>query len=233
MPGRGSSDNRCDRCRMYRPLCLCAHIPVFQLKTKIMIVMHWREERLTTNTAALACLALPNSEIHVRGREDDRLMTDNLIGAKESAAILFPAEQNTIELNEESARKLSRPLTLIVPDGSWRQAKKVALREQAFENLPKLALPPGPPSIYRLRHSPHPENLSTFEAIARAIGILEGKDIQEKLEALFLMMVERILWSRGNLKASACKTGIPEEAFLLSRLAGIAGSKKDSAKKTS
>ncbi|MEO5971663.1 MAG: tRNA-uridine aminocarboxypropyltransferase [Bdellovibrionia bacterium] len=226
MPGRGSSDNRCVRCRMYRPLCLCAHIPVFNLKTKIMVVMHWREQKLTTNTAGLACLALPNSEIHVRGREDERLLTNGLIGAEEHAAILFPAENNAIELNEESVRNLPRPLTLIVPDGSWRQAKKVALREKAWEKYPRLTLPPGAPSIYSLRHSPHEENLSTFEAIARAIGILEGKEIQEKLEDLFLMMVERILWSRGNLKAAKCTTGIPEEAFILSRLAGIAGSKK-------
>jgi DTW domain-containing protein YfiP len=211
---------------MYRPLCLCAHIPVFNLKTKIMIVMHWREQKLTTNTAVLACLALPNSEIHVRGREGERLLTDSLIGPEEHAAILFPAENNAIELNAESARNLPRPLTLIVPDGSWRQAKKVALREKAWESYPRLTLPAGAPSVYRLRHSPHEENLSTFEAIARAIGILEGKEIQEKLEGLFLMMVERILWSRGNLKASKCTTGIPEEAFILSRLAGIAGSKK-------
>jgi len=211
---------------MYRPLCLCAHIPVFELKTKIRIVMHWREQKLTTNTAVLACLALPNSEIHVRGRQDNRLMTESLIGVEENAAILFPAESHAIELNEISARNLPRPLTLIVPDGSWRQAKKVAIREKAFERLPRLTLPAGPPSLYRLRHSPHEENLSTFEAIARAIGILEGKEIQEKLEGLFLMMVERILWSRGNLKASKCTTGIPEEAFALSRLAGMAGSCK-------
>ena len=88
MPGRGSSNNRCARCRMYRPLCLCAHIPVFELKTKLMIVMHWREQKLTTNTAVVACLALPNSEIHIRGREDERLMTESLIGLDEHAVIL-------------------------------------------------------------------------------------------------------------------------------------------------
>jgi DTW domain-containing protein YfiP len=213
---------------MYQPLCLCAHIPVFKLNTKLIIVMHWREQKLTTNTGSLACLALSNSEIHLRGLPGKPFLSEDLLSLGESAAILFPSENSSIELNEEFVQNLSRPLTLIVPDGSWRQAKKVALREKALEKLPRLTLPAGPPSTYRLRHSSHEKNLSTFEAIARAIGILEGKEIQEKLEQLFLMMVERILWSRGNLAASKCTTGIPEEAFELSRLAGVSGNSRNS-----
>jgi DTW domain-containing protein YfiP len=89
--------------------------------------------------------------------------------------------------------------------------------------MPKVKLPPGPPSEYRLRHSPHRENLSTFEAISRAMGILEGKAVQRTLEELFLKKVERTLWSRGQLAREKCLTGIPEAAYEFARLAGIAG----------
>jgi DTW domain-containing protein YfiP len=205
------------------PLCLCAEIPRFELKTRILILMHCREVKLTTNTARLACLAMPNSEIRVRGERGESLTAESLFPQGAQAALLYPTE-DAIELNEQSARQLPKPLTLVVPDGSWRQARKVSSREPALNAVPRLKLPEGRPSEYRLRYSPHEKNLSTFEAISRAIGIIEGIEIQEKLEKIFLMMVERRLWARGKLLAKHCSTGIPAAAFEAARLAGIAGS---------
>ncbi len=184
--------------------------------------MHWREEHRATNTADLACLALPNSEVHIRGRRDEPLPMEELVPKGTNAAFLFPS-RDAIELNEQSAQQFAKPLTLIVPDGSWRQAKKVSLRENALKNVPRVKLPIGAKSQYRLRQSPHEENLSTFEAIARALGFLEGPKVQTELERLFLIMVERRLWSTGKITADQCTTGIPEAAFEAARLAGIAG----------
>ena len=191
--------------------------------------MHWRESRLTTNTANLAKLALPSCEIRLRG--DKKTAVDRASAGPSlpefdpaNAALLFPTE-DSIELNEETAKQFSKGLTLIVPDGSWRQAQRVPVREAAIKNIPKLRLPPGPPSNFRLRHSPHEQNVSTFEAIARALGILEGKEVQKQLEDIFLVMVERVLWARGKLAAKDSVTGIPAEAFEPARLAGIAGGK--------
>jgi DTW domain-containing protein YfiP len=210
---------------MYRPLCLCQHVPSFTLKTRVLVLMHWREENLPTNTADLACLALPNSSVHIRGRRNEPLQIDTLVPSGTSALFLFPSE-DAIELNEQSVLQFPKPLTLVVPDGSWRQAKKVALREKGLKNIPRVKLPVGRKSEYRLRHSPHEENLSTFEAIARALGVIESLEIQTQLEHLFLMMVERRLWSRGKLPAEKCTTGIPDSAFEAARLAGIAGQRK-------
>jgi DTW domain-containing protein YfiP len=221
MAGRNNAKNRCERCRMYRPLCICPHIPKIELQTRVLVLMHWRERKLSTNTATLACLALTNSEIRIRGEADGPAQ----ISLEGHRALLYPTE-DSIELNAETALTLPRPLTLIVPDGSWSQARKVSTREAVAKNIPRLKLPPGPPSGFRLRHSPHERNLATIEAIARALGILEGPEIQKKLEALFLMMVERRLFSQGKLPAKDCTTGIPDAAFEAARLAGMAGGPK-------
>jgi hypothetical protein len=210
---------------MYLPLCLCAHIPQFHLSTKIVVLKHWREDKLTSNTANLACLALTNSEIHLRGMKNQALHLENHLSPSENVALLYPTD-DALELNEKTRLSIPRPLTLIVPDGSWGQAKKVGTREKVLKNALRVKIPQGLPSQYRLRFSPHEQNLCTFEAIARAIGILEGKEIQEKLEALFLLMVERILWSRGVLKATDCITPIPQAAFDAARVAGEAAGKK-------
>ena len=142
-------------------------------------------------------------------------------------ALLYPSEGAT-ELNGDSMQEFSSPLTLIVPDGSWRQARRIAHRVEALKHVRRVSISSGPASVYRLRHSPHPGHLSTFEAISRALGVLEGPEVQNKLDLLFLMMVERRLWSRGQLHVSKCSTGIPEAAFEAMREAGARGRRKSS-----
>jgi hypothetical protein len=43
-----------------------------------------------------------------------------------------------------------------------------------------------------------PQGLATFEAIARALGILESTAVQEQLEQLFDQMVRATFTSRGK-----------------------------------
>ena len=56
--------------------------------------------------------------------------------------------------------------------------------------------------------------MATLEAIARALGILEGAWVREALEQLFRVMVERTLWLRGTLRAEHVTGSIPERALV-------------------
>jgi hypothetical protein len=51
-----------------------------------------------------------------------------------------------------------------------------------------------------------------MEAIARALGLLEGPHVQEALERVFRIVVERALWARGTLATAGVTDGIPEGA---------------------
>lgn len=53
------------------------------------------------------------------------------------------------------------------------------------------------PSEYRLRHTPFPRRLATMEAIAEALGILEGPPVREALLRIFQVMVERSMRVRA------------------------------------
>ena len=224
MPPRNQSTDKCPRCRIYRPLCLCGDIVPLILDTRVILYMHWRERWRATNTGWLACLALPNSEIRLRGaREQEPRPAE--AGPLTNALLLFPS-QDAVELTPEWLARQPRPVTLVVPDGSWNQAKKVPYRESGLAGLPNVKLPVGAPSCYRLRRSPHVQNLSTLEAIARALGVIEGREVQVSLESLFLKMVERRLWSMGQLRPEECVTVIPEEAILAFRRAAAAGGRK-------
>jgi tRNA-uridine aminocarboxypropyltransferase len=224
MPPRSQLANKCPRCRIYRPLCLCGDIVPLILDTRVTLYMHWRERLRATNTGWLACLALPNSEIRLRGGREQELRPAEAAPLK-NAILLFPSP-DAVELTPEWLARQPRPVTLVVADGSWNQAKKVPYRESGLASIPNVKLPVGAPSCYRLRRSPHLWNLSTLEAIARALGIIEGREVQVALESLFLKMVERRLWSMGRLRPEECVTVIPEEAILAFRRAGAAGGRK-------
>ena len=60
-------DGRCEACYMRIEKCICTLIPTIDNKTYVTVLMHHRESYKTTNTARLACMALQNSRIILRG----------------------------------------------------------------------------------------------------------------------------------------------------------------------
>lgn len=223
MPVRSKARNRCPRCIMREVLCLCDRVPRLETRSRVTIVIHHEELQKTTNTGRLAALALTNSELRVRGKPGCALDTSGLKDPAYAPLFVFPSER-AVELTPELVAGLGKPVHLIVPDGTWNQARRVALRETDLAGIPHVRLPPGKPSTYRLRSSPNPANLSTLEAIGRALAIAEGAGgpaIAEALEGLLDVMVERALWSRGKLRAVECRTGIPQSAIALAKASGF------------
>ncbi|HVV81986.1 MAG TPA: hypothetical protein VHE35_02860, partial [Kofleriaceae bacterium] len=70
-------------------------------------------------------------------------------------------------------------------------------------------LPEAPAPRLRLRHEQRAGGLATGDAIARALGILDGAPVQAALERVLRAMVERTLWSRGTLDARDVTDGLP------------------------
>ncbi len=193
---------------MRADLCICELIPTLHIDTRLIVLMHHREVRTTTNTGRLACWALPNSEVRIRGKHNIPLKTDDLMHPERDTLLMYPSE-DAQELTPEFVATLRRPITLVVPDGSWRQASKVGQREPSLKNALRIKLPAGRPSEYRLRREPKADGLATMEAIARALGVLESPEVQRSLEGIFRIMVERTLWSRGQIKLEDCASSLP------------------------
>lgn len=195
--GRAGPRPRCPQCALHLELCLCDAVEPLTLATRVVVVCHQAELHKSTNTGRLVPLTLANGEVRVRGRKHERLETADLLAPGRAPLLLYPT-RDARDLREAVADE-PRPVTLIVPDGTWRQARKVTTREPDLAQVPRVRLPPGPPSRYRLRSHPDPRHVSTFEAVARALGILEGSEVQDRLEAVFERMVRRTLWTRGKL----------------------------------
>lgn len=188
-------------------LCVCGVVAPRRTATRLVLVMHHVEAMRQSNTGRLALSALEHMSIRLRGDRDRPLVIEDLLEPQRRALLLFPGPEAEV-LDADYVARDPRPVTLIVPDGTWNTARKIPLRHPELRALPRVCLPLESASQYRLRHSPHPEKLSTLEAIARAFGVLEGPEVREDLLRLFAVARDRILWSQGKLPETEVTGGL-------------------------
>ena len=161
---------RCPRCQRPENHCLCPLIPHLPSRTRVLLLQHPSEVGHALNTARLAALGLENAELRVGERFED--LAETLADPGFRACLLFPGEE--ARPVAEAAAGDSRPLLLVVPDGTWRKARKLLYLNPELAALPRVTLPAGLTSRYRLRKAPMAGALSTLEAVVAALDILEA-----------------------------------------------------------
>jgi DTW domain-containing protein YfiP len=181
---------------MHVELCICPSIPRYVLNTRLVLVMHRREHKKVTATGPLALEVLPNSELRIHGHQDRPLDFSDLDTTERRTLLLYPGDDAPF-LSRSFLDQDNRPVTLVVPDGNWRQAARMGRRLPGLEHAEMVRLPEGPRTRWGIRKEHHAHGLATFEAIARALGIIESPDVQSGMEDIFQLMVQRSLDARG------------------------------------
>nr|HEX4315293.1 tRNA-uridine aminocarboxypropyltransferase [Kofleriaceae bacterium] len=158
----------CGRCRRPRAACYCAALPSLDTRTRVVILQHPRERDVPIGTARMASLCLPRATLHV--------------GVRWADASLFhadPARPPILLYPGPGARDILReppvgPVTLVVVDGTWSQAKTVVRDNPVLHALPRYAFRAPEKSEYRIRREPDDDYTSTIEALMHVLGALEG-----------------------------------------------------------
>ncbi len=170
---------RCTGCALPVAACLCAELHPFAVATRVVVRMHRVESTKLTNTGRLVPKLVAGAELEIVGvtappearpREGERRL------------LLFPSP-NALALGPELAR--GGPVRLVVPDGSWSQARRIAQHELRRPEVELVSLPDPGTSRYRLRRKPVEGGLATLEALAHALGALEGPEVEEHLLRAF------------------------------------------------
>ncbi|MCH4875373.1 tRNA-uridine aminocarboxypropyltransferase [Pseudomonas sp. TMW22091] len=188
---------QCSRCMRPQTHCLCALIPQLDSRTRVLLLQHPSEVSHALNTARLAALGLTNAQLRVGEVFDDLDELINVPGYQ--ARLLFPGDDAQVLLAHESA-EASLPLLLVVPDGTWRKVRKLLHLNSLLAQLPRVTLPQGAVSRYRLRKAPGPGALSTLEAIVQALEILEAPTSFAPLLRPFEALIE------GQIEAMGAET---------------------------
>ncbi len=157
--------------------------------------MHKAEAILTSNSSRLSTLSLKNCHIHYRGDVAAKLDLSFIDQENFSPLYLYPSEDSQL-LDSELMSSLEKPIQLIIPDGTWRQTKNIYRREEALQGIPKVHLSPLGKSIYKLRKQKYDYGLCTHEALAHALGTIEGSEIKQKLLDYLEIMVDAHLKAR-------------------------------------
>jgi tRNA-uridine aminocarboxypropyltransferase len=189
---RGFRRQRCGGCSLPLAVCLCHAFGPLSSQMALCIVMPASESRSMSNTARLLALWLPSTRLIVRGLPSSATPQPTTLAAAiapEHAALLFPLDPEPAALASSDARPIRVPSTsgleraiahgtirqLVVADGTWSQARRIARRELEPLGLRRLSLDRAWPSSYELRR--RPGGLCTFEAVAIALGLLESAEL--------------------------------------------------------
>jgi len=194
--GKRKTQDPCPGCFLHKNLCLCHSIPRLDLKTKISLVIHAKELKRTTNTGTLATKALTNSQVLIRGQKDEALDLSGLLSDHYRTFLFYPSEEAQ-ELTRALVDESSLPIQLIVPDGNWRQASKVHYRHPELKNILRVMISTPNSAKFHLRAESRPEGMATLQAIAEALGVIEGSLAKEELLALYQRKLENTLKGRG------------------------------------
>ena len=162
----------CGRCRRPTSVCYCEAMPRIETATRVVILQHPRERDMPIGTARMASLCLPQAELHVGVRWGQ--------SAPLARALRDPARPPILLYPGPGARDILRdpprgPVTLVVVDGTWSQAKTVVRDNPVLQALPRYAFATPEPSQYRIRREPRAEYVSTIEALMHVLGALEGE----------------------------------------------------------
>ena len=190
---------RCPRCRAPHGHCYCHALAPVANATAVSLIVHHIELYRSTSTAVTAHLVLANSRIVPHGLKDAPLDAALLDTNSGTTLYLFPEAGATV-LSEAFVRGLARPVRLVVPDGSWTQAQKMRRRNPFLRGLPAVTLPAVGPSRYELRTAPQDGPLCTLEAVAHALGIIEGAPVRDRLLAALDAQVASMKHGRARFR---------------------------------
>ncbi len=191
----------CEVCFLHKSFCICDQIPILDIKTRISLVVHYKELKRTSNTGRLATTALINSEMFIRGKLKEHAtdLTPLIISDYENL-LLYPSDDAEV-LTPELVRGFMKPVHLIVPDGNWRQAAKVHSRHKELAQVKRVKLTPRLEATQFLRKEHIEGGMATLEAIAEAMHVLEGAGTSKALNDLYQLKLQTTLKARG-LKTS-------------------------------
>lgn len=177
--------------------CVCALAPRLDLATRVLVVMHAREWRKASNTGHFVRLALKNSDVRLHGLPHQPVDLADVAPLQSSTLVLYPG-CGAKPLTKTLVQDVSGPFTLLVPDGNWQQARNMMRRVATLRKVQPVELP-GPVLMgARPRRNVFKDRMSTFEAIAQALGILENNVVEDQLLAFFQATVGRMLQLRGK-----------------------------------
>ncbi|MGJ9417348.1 tRNA-uridine aminocarboxypropyltransferase [Massilia sp. CMS3.1] len=163
----------CAACLRAQSACICAWVRPVAVQAGLLILQHPLEVGNAKNSARLLHLCVAGSRMAV-GEVFDPVSLDAMLQADgRTPVLLYPETPGLVCAKPDSAIPPHK-LLIVVLDATWRKSRKMLYLNPALQCLPRLALVDMPASGYRIRKAHAPDQLSTLEASAHALGQVTG-----------------------------------------------------------
>lgn len=192
----------CNHCQYSQQTCICDAIDIINNSLNIIILQHPSEVKASKNTARLVSLSLSNCQIHIGECDDDFTFLSNL--PSDSTALLYPAEDAILlddksqNIKQPSAKTINH---LIVLDGTWKKAFKIMQLTSELKRFQKVSFRQLPTNRYIIRKAPRADSLSTLEAIAYSLQLLDNQPIAPLYKLLNAFIEKQTQFMPEHVKA--------------------------------
>lgn len=200
MTARRRHKPRCAGCGLKPEGCACALLPTLALGTRLAVVQHVRELHKPTNTVRLLAKMLPDLPILPFGMREPAFDPSPLADDVDWH-VLFPREDAAVFDDAAVASARAGKLGLVLLDGTWHQCTRMSRRVPRICDLPCMALPAGPASIWTVRTQHEAHGMSTFEAALRVLELVEGTERTAAMREAFALVTARMLFLKGRLSS--------------------------------
>ena len=194
-----SSRTLCQSCERPNQVCWCSYLPnpkVELKKSRILILQHPNEAKRRIRTALMAELGISRSQCKIlKGRKfkaDLKVFEEESfeqVLSRDSTFVLYPGEDAVNVVTIPNLEDLKTPLTFVILDGTWDEAKKIFNWNPLLKTARKASLSIQSKSEYVVRTQPADFCLSTLETAAHTLAIVENDSgiVQELLQPLHAM----------------------------------------------
>ncbi len=186
---------------------MCAFAPRVQTRTPLLLVVHVHDLPRTSNTVRLLALAVRDVAVLPHGVFPAPAAPETHLPAGTTPLVLFPGH-GAKPLTPELIAALPSPPALVVPDGNWKQASRMVKRLPLLAAAVKVALPDRAFPGVAVRRNQERHHMSTYEAVAQALGILEGEEVAGPLLDFYRRATDRMLMVRGKLRMGEVYGGV-------------------------
>jgi DTW domain-containing protein YfiP len=187
---RGQRRPRCASCWLSDEDCVCGVLPRLDNRVEVAVIAHAHDLARPSNTARFVPRMLSRASLHAIGGRIDREARPLAIEA-EGALVLHPDGR---PLRAEDAATTRR---LIVPDGTWRQVRRMLKRLPLLHAFETVSVAAPERSSLAIRRGPRAHHVSTLEAVALALGVLESPEIEREMLAVLAKVVSASLRRRS------------------------------------
>ncbi len=209
---RGITLKRCESCQLGLNTCICEWRKARSSELQFILIMHRDEVYKPTNTGRLIADVFPaQSKAFLWNRtQPDKALLELLNDKNRRCQLVFPAVENNLrDVDSRPRKRLSHdaPInTIVLLDGTWKQARKMHSQAQWMKHLPLLDLSATLNQSeqdwgnYRVRQACEEGQLATAEAAALALAANEENAASEHLLNYFSVFNEHYVATRGNKK---------------------------------